>query len=50
MKTLKHYCENCESDFKIVYDPETVTDDPHFCPICAEYLIEDSEDADDLDL
>lgn len=50
MKTLKHTCENCESAYKIVYDEETITDEPHFCPVCAEYIMEDSEDADELDL
>lgn len=50
IKTLKHTCENCESQYKIVYDDEVVADQPQFCPICAEYILDESEDADELDL
>jgi len=28
LKTLKHTCENCESDYKIVFDDEKVADQP----------------------
>jgi hypothetical protein len=27
-----------------------VADQPQFCPICAEYILDESEDADELDL
>lgn len=50
MKKLNHYCENCDSTFQILYEEDKVGDDPHFCPICSEYIIEDSEEADDMDL
>lgn len=50
LKTLKHTCDNCESDYKIVFDEETVADQPQFCPICAEYILDESEDADELDI
>jgi hypothetical protein len=48
IKTLKHTCENCESDYKIVYDDEVVADQPQFCPICAEMIVDkDGEDCED---
>jgi uncharacterized Zn finger protein (UPF0148 family) len=50
MKTLKHTCDNCEAQFKIVYDGDLAPDDPTFCPFCSEYIMEESEDSDDLDL
>ena len=50
MKTLKHTCDNCEAAFKIVYDGDQAPDDPIFCPFCSEYIMEESEDSDDLDL
>jgi len=50
MRTLKNHCENCESTYKIVYDEELMADSPKFCPVCSEYILEDSENADDVDL
>lgn len=50
MPTLKHTCDNCENPFKIIYDPEVTTDDPVYCPFCAEYIITEKDDSDDLDV
>ena len=50
LKTLKHTCDNCESQYKIVFDEEVVADQPQFCPISAEYILDESEDADELDI
>ena len=50
MPTLKHTCDNCENPFKIIYDPEVTTDDPVYCPFCAEYIITEKDDSDDLDI
>jgi hypothetical protein len=48
MATLQHYCDNCDSEFSIRYDVEKCADDPHFCPFCSEYIIQDTtEDEDD---
>lgn len=43
---LKHKCQECDSQFKIIYDEEKCDDDPHLCPFCGEYIIEDTDDAD----
>lgn len=50
MKTLKHTCDNCDSTYKITWDQDKVEDDPRFCPVCSEYILdEESEDDDDVD-
>lgn len=46
MKTLKHTCENCDSSYKITWDENQTEDDPKFCPVCAEYILDDTEDID----
>jgi hypothetical protein len=45
MKTLKHTCSQCDSTFSILYDLEHTEDDPHYCPFCAEMIV----DIDELD-
>ena len=50
MKSLKHYCDNCESEYKITYNEDTVADKPTFCPICAEMILDQDEEDDDVDL
>lgn len=49
MQTLHQICDNCDSDFTIKYDEESVEDSPQFCPFCGEILIdfEKIEDEDD---
>jgi len=50
MKTLKHTCENCEAEFKLIYDEESAPDIPTYCPFCSEYITQESENSDELDL
>jgi hypothetical protein len=50
MATLRHTCDNCENPFKITYDPEVTTDDPIYCPFCANYIISEDNDDDSVDL
>jgi hypothetical protein len=45
MPTLNHSCEECDSQFTILYELEKTDDDPHFCPFCATYLILDKENS-----
>lgn len=45
MASVKHTCDNCDSKFTIKYDEEMVPDAPHFCPFCAEMIV----DVDNLD-
>jgi predicted nucleic acid-binding Zn-ribbon protein len=48
MATIHHVCDNCDSEFTIKYDVDKCEDDPHFCPFCSEYILEnDTEDEDD---
>jgi hypothetical protein len=48
MATLHHVCGNCDSEFTIKYDVEKCEDDPHVCPFCSEYILEnETEDEDD---
>jgi hypothetical protein len=48
MASVKHSCDNCDSVFTIKYDEEMVPDAPHFCPFCAEMIIDvDNLDEDD---
>lgn len=36
-------CEVCESQFKLVYDPNKTNGYPKFCPFCAETITEDDD-------
>ena len=50
MKSLKHCCENCDTEFRITYNEEYAEDKPTFCPFCAEMIIDQDEDDIDVDL
>jgi len=43
MASLKHTCDNCESEFTIRYDEEQAADAPHYCPFCAEMIVDVDE-------
>lgn len=45
MNSISHTCDNCDSEFTIKYNEENVADDPHYCPFCAEMIV----DVDNLD-
>jgi hypothetical protein len=45
MASVKHSCDNCDSVFTIKYDEEEVADSAHYCPFCAEMIV----DVDELD-
>ena len=51
MASVKHSCDNCDSVFTIKYDEEEVADIPHYCPFCAEMIVDiDELDEDDDEL
>jgi hypothetical protein len=37
-------CEECESDFKLIYDTTETSGFPKFCPYCGSDLETDEED------
>jgi DNA replicative helicase MCM subunit Mcm2 (Cdc46/Mcm family) len=48
MASVKHICDNCDSEFVIKYDEEQTDSDPGFCPFCAEMIVDvDNLDEDD---
>jgi DNA replicative helicase MCM subunit Mcm2 (Cdc46/Mcm family) len=47
MKSLRHLCDNCGSDFTIKYDDAQCETDPLHCPFCAEYIVDSEEINDD---
>ena len=47
MASLKHTCDNCESEFTIRYEEDSVADSPHYCPFCAEMIVDVEEIEDD---
>lgn len=47
MKSLKHKCEECDSEFTIQYDEMICEDAPAFCPFCSEFLLEDNTEFKD---
>ena len=49
MRTLRHLCDECNSEFTLKYDEEIVESDPIHCPFCATYLLELEENDDDED-
>jgi DNA-directed RNA polymerase subunit RPC12/RpoP len=50
MKSLNHFCEDCESEFTIRYDEIKTEDDPRYCPFCSSYILDSEyEDNDDED-
>jgi uncharacterized protein with PIN domain len=38
MKTLRHLCDECNSEFTLKYDEEIVESDPLHCPFCGTYI------------
>lgn len=40
MAQIKINCDECDSDFYIVFDPEECIEEPAFCPFCAASIIE----------
>jgi hypothetical protein len=41
----KVYCECCESQYKIVYQPENASGLPKFCCFCGSELFDNSDDS-----
>jgi rRNA maturation endonuclease Nob1 len=41
-----HYCENCDTEFKVISDD---LDKVEFCPSCGEEIVDESEDDEDWD-
>jgi ribosomal protein S27E len=39
-------CENCGSEYTIVYDAEELADDPIHCPFCGEVASPDEDDVE----
>ena len=39
-----HYCENCDSEFKVVSDN---LDDILYCPFCSEEIEQEEEEEED---
>lgn len=46
MAKLHHLCDECGSEFTILFSEEDCEDNPQFCCFCGEYLIE-TEDIED---
>lgn len=40
----KHDCEECESEFKIVFELDKSSGYPKFCPFCAAPFTDEEED------
>ena len=38
-----HYCENCDTEFKVISD---ALDEVAFCPYCGEEIIDDDNEED----
>lgn len=50
MTKLHHKCNECDSEFTLLYDENACEDDPSICPFCSSYIIkEDDESSDDYD-
>jgi predicted nucleic acid-binding Zn-ribbon protein len=50
MPTINHKCAECDSEFQLKYDINNCEDDPHFCPFCSSYILEDEgQDIDEDD-
>ncbi len=47
MVKLKQFCDNCDSSYKIIYDEDCVPDDPRYCCICGQFLVDYESDAED---
>ena len=41
-------CEQCESEFKIVYDDQVIEETPDYCVFCGEYTTEHRDDPPSL--
>ncbi|MCK9369288.1 hypothetical protein M0R04_05055 [Candidatus Dojkabacteria bacterium] len=46
MAKIHYKCYECESEYTIIYDEETVEDSPQYCSICAAYIIKEEIDED----
>jgi len=44
---LKHSCDNCDANYKIIYNEEDCEDTPHFCSVCGNYIIESDTEEDE---
>lgn len=44
---MKHHCTECESKFIIQYKEEDCEDNPHYCPFCSSYILEDEVEQDE---
>jgi hypothetical protein len=38
MPSIKHSCNDCDSNFIIRYDDRSCDSDPTYCPFCSGYL------------
>ena len=45
-ETEKHFCNDCESEFKLIFEVDSTSGFPKFCPFCAGEL-NDREDEDE---
>jgi hypothetical protein len=46
----KVFCQCCESEYKILYEPEKTSGLPKFCPFCCDEVFnQDSNDQEDLE-
>lgn len=43
----KKICTYCESDYKLMYDLDTTSGHPKFCPFCASEVYDEDEVAED---
>lgn len=43
--TEKHFCNDCESEFKIVFELENTSGYPKFCPFCNSELEDEDDEA-----
>jgi DNA replicative helicase MCM subunit Mcm2 (Cdc46/Mcm family) len=39
-------CENCGSEYTLVYDSDDLVDDPTYCPFCGELAKQDESELD----
>ena len=44
-----HYCESCDSEFKVVSDTVDEEDTVAFCPYCGTEMEETEEEDEDID-
>jgi hypothetical protein len=46
MEKMHHKCENCDSEYTIVYDEDKVDDSPKYCGFCGEYIVNEESELD----